>query len=104
MHSTPKILKAYDKAHMIRLQEIDQMAHMVVGNYVISAFSVVLDACFNGKKAKSEYPDEPVLIRAEKRNKGLAEEEKRVQRMAFIAKLEIMKSNFDATHKTKSEI
>lgn len=103
MHSTPNMLRVYDKAHLLRLQEIDQMAHMFVGNYVISAFATVLDGCFNGKKAKTEYIKEPVLISFENQNKELSEEEIQAQQMAFMAKLEIMKTNFDATHK-KSEI
>lgn len=104
MHSTPKILKAYDKAYIIRLKEIDQMAHMFVGNYVISAFATLLDRCFNGKNAKTEYIKEPVLINADNATKELTEEEMEAQRMAFMATLQTMKVNFDLAHKNKSEI
>lgn len=44
------------------------------GNYGISAMIVAIDRCFNGKKSKSKYINEPITLKAFE-NDGLTEEE-----------------------------
>ena len=91
MHSTPKVLEAYSKAYLLKLQGVDRMAWMFCGNYVVSAVAVAVEACLAGKTAKGEYIGEPVL----QKNKPLDEEEIQRQRELFVAQLCAMKTNFD---------
>jgi hypothetical protein len=59
-HSTPKILKAYDKAHTMKIKEQDELM-WIMGQYVLSATIFSVEHCLAGKKAKSEYIKEPML-------------------------------------------
>lgn len=95
MHSTPKVLEAYRKAYSIKLQDMDRMAWMFCGNYVISAVAVAVEVCLAGKKAKGEYVSEPIL----QKNKPLDEEEIQRQRELLVAQLCAMKTNFENNHK-----
>lgn len=74
MHSTPKVLKAYDKAHSLKRKMEDEQAWYIFGNYGISAFMFAIDHSLNGKKAKSEYIKEPILSKINE-NDGLTQEE-----------------------------
>lgn len=100
-HSTPKILKAYEEAHKIKLMEMDRVMWMMCGNYVVSAVAVAVEACLAGKKAKGKFIDKPVLEKIEEENRPLDEEEIERQRELFVAKLCAMKVNFDLNHKDK---
>lgn len=53
--STPKILKAYDKAHEEKIKTMDALAWQFCGSYVLSAVSVAVDHCLNGNKASSSF-------------------------------------------------
>lgn len=57
---TPRIIKAHQKGQEERMKIQDKL-NWVSGQYTISAFATVLDSAFNGKKAKSEYINEPIL-------------------------------------------
>lgn len=58
----PRRMKAYTKAYELKEQEKDR--HLwTLGQYVMSAFSVVLDHSFN-KNAHSKYPEKPFLTDA----------------------------------------
>lgn len=73
-NSCPADLEPYAKAHDMERKENDKLAWMYCGNYIISAISVAIDHCLNGKKAKSEYIKESLLNDYEE-NDGLTQEE-----------------------------
>ena len=97
MDSCPKELEPYDKAHKIKIEEQDNLQHMWWGNYGISALIVAIDKCFS-KKPKAEYIKEPILSKKIE-NDGLTEEEIQKQRELFVAKLQVMQTNFELSKK-----
>ena len=101
MHSTPKVLRAYDEAHKIKIKELDSLAWQFCGNYVMSAVMVSVEKCFAGRKARLKYIDKPVMKELEQENKPMTEENIKLQRELFVAKLMAMKANFDLEHKKK---
>lgn len=103
MHSTPKVLRAYDEAYVIKRKEEDRIAWLQWGNYGVSALVFAIDHCLNGQKARSKYSEKPMMKEIEENNKPLTEEEIKRQRELFVAKLEIMKTNFELNHKKKVE-
>ena len=98
MNSCPKELEPYDKAYEIQIKEQDMLQHMWWGNYGVSALIVAIDRCFSGKKSKAEYIKEPILSQTFK-DDGLTEEEKQKQRELFVAKLQVMQTNFELSKK-----
>ena len=98
MDSCPKELEPYDKAHIKSIEEKDRLMHMWFGNYALSAFGVVLEHCLN-EHAKSEYIKKPITEMAKEENRGISEDELQRQRELFVAKLEVMKTNFELNHK-----
>lgn len=72
------------------------MWHM--GQYVMSAVSVATDHCLNGKKASSKYIEAP-LMRLNKSDNTLSEEEIQRQREIFVTMLLAKKSNFELNKK-----
>ena len=67
------------------------------GNYGISALCFAIDHCFS-KKAKSKYINEPIMSKACE-NDGLTEEKLQKQRELFVAKLQVMQTNFELSKK-----
>lgn len=59
-NSSPREMKPYEDAFTLSQKLIDR-ASWSMGLYVKSAVSVAIDGAFNGKKAKSEYVEKPVL-------------------------------------------
>ena len=98
MDSCPKELEPYDKAHKINIEEQDYLQHMWWGNYGLSALIVAIDRCFGGKKSKAEYIKEPILSKSLEKD-GLTEEEIQKQRELFVAKLQVMQTNFELSKK-----
>lgn len=97
MESCPKELEPYNKAHKMNIVEQDNLQHMWWGNYGISALIVAIDKCFS-KKPKAEYIKEPILSKKIE-NDGLTEEEIQKQRELFVAKLQVMQTNFELSKK-----
>ena len=97
MDSCPKELEPYNKAHKMNIVEQDNLQHMWWGNYGISALIVAIDKCFS-KKQKAEYIKEPILSKTFE-NGGLTEEEIQKQRELFVAKLQVMQTNFELSKK-----
>ena len=97
MDSCPKELEPYDKAYKIQIKKQDMLQHMWWGNYGISALIVAIDKCFS-KKPKAEYIKEPILSKTFE-NDGLTEEEIQKQRELFVAKLQVMQTNFELSKK-----
>lgn len=82
MHSTPKVLKAYDKAYLIRLEERDR-ENWQLGQYIKSAI------CSSFSK-EVEYVKQPFLS-----DIHLTEEEKEEKALQeFIAGVERMQNKF----------
>ena len=98
MDSCPKELEPYVKAHNNKIMEEDYLQHLWWGNYGLSALIVAIDRCFRGKKSKFEYIKEPILSKTFE-NDGLTEEEKQKQRELFVAKLQVMQTNFELSKK-----
>ena len=98
MDSCPKELEPYVKAHNNKIMEEDYLQHLWFGNYGLSALIVAIDRCFRGKKSKFEYIKAPILSKAFE-NDGLTEEEKQKQRELFVAKLQVMQTNFELNKK-----
>lgn len=95
MDSCPKELEPYDMAYKKKIIEQDYLQHLWWGNYGISALVFAVEHCLAGKKAKTKYIKNPVLQEIEEQNKPLSEEELQRQRELFVAKLEVMKANFE---------
>lgn len=100
MDSCPKELEPYVKAHNNKIMEEDYLQHLWWGNYGISALIVAIDRCLHGKKAKAKYIDEPILQDINSKNDGkFSEEELQKQRELFVAKLQVMQTNFELNKK-----
>ena len=97
MDSCPKELEPFDKAHKNKVMELDYLQYAWWGNYGISSLIVAIDKCFS-KKPKAEYIKEPILSKKFE-NDGLTEEEIQKQRELFVAKLQVMQTNFDLSKK-----
>ena len=98
MDSCPKELEPYVKAHNNKIMEEDYLQHLWWGNYGLSALIVAIDRCFRGKKSKFEYIKEPILSKTFE-NDVLTEEEIQKQRELFVAKLQVMQTNFELSKK-----
>lgn len=88
-HSNPRIISVWGKAYKAARRNENAFIHSWIGNYGISALTVAIDHCFNGRKARSEYVKEPIEL-FEK-----TEEEKQQEvitaRQAFMAWAESQK-------------
>ena len=94
MHCTPKILNAYNQAQDIKRKMQDE-SMWLMGQYVLSAVSVSVDHCLNGKKAKSKYVEKPFLLNSNSEKVEMSEKELQKQREMFVAMLNIKKANFE---------
>ena len=97
MDSCPKELSPFDKAHKNKVMELDYLQYAWWGNYGVYALIVAIDRCFS-KKQKAEYIKEPILSKTFE-NGGLTEEEIQKQRELFVAKLQVMQTNFELSKK-----
>lgn len=86
-HSTPKILQAYDKAYIFRIQEKDRQ-NWQLGQYIMSA----IGSCFS---KNTKYIEKPFLA-----DIHLTEEERKERELKkFIDNLQSLKTAFDANRK-----
>ena len=100
-HSTPKILKAYDEGHRLKLKEAD-LLNWYAGQYFGEAIMSTIgnSSLFKAKGHKAhEYPKEPftMTIEREKHEQNLSDEEKKRRTEALFRNLEIMAFNFEQT-------
>ena len=102
MESCPKELEPFIEAHNIKIKEIDSLAWSF-GHYVCSAVSVAVDQNLRGRQAKSKYLKEPLMKELEEKNKPLSEEELQKQRELFVAKLQVMATNYNLSHPKKDK-
>jgi len=98
--SCPADLEPYAKAHNLALQEQDGMVYAFCGSYVLSAVAVAVERCLAGKKSRLRYVEKPMLREMEEKNKPMTEEELQKQRELFLAKLMVMKTNFELNRET----
>lgn len=90
--SCPADLEPYRDAHNLEVREADNLAYAFCGNYVLSAVDVAVERNLAGRKSKSKFVDSPML-----QEFGMSEEERKQKQIdLFVAKMEIMKANFDA--------
>lgn len=99
--SCPADLRPYEQAYRLEKQKNDSDAWLMFGAYGISALTVAIDRCLNGRKARSKYIEKPIMQELEEKNKPLSKEEMDRQRELFVAKLEAMRVNFELNHKKK---
>ena len=73
--SNPRIIKVWETAWEEEQKRQNELTHMYVGNYFLSAVTVAVDHCINGKKAKTKYLEKPIQLFE------LTEEEKEQQQL-----------------------
>lgn len=101
-HLNPTKLKPFQEAYRIKQENRDAEIWTFCGNYVLSAVITAVDACLNGRKASSKYIEKPLLKDRIDERKEMTEEELQRQRELFVAKLLVMKTNFEL-NKSKNE-
>ena len=91
-HSNPEIIKVWEKAWRLEENHKNEMVHLWVGTYGISALSMTIDHCFN-KHARSKYVEKPIQLFE------TTEEDKKIEalkaRQAFMAWAGMAKKNFN---------
>lgn len=104
--SNPRIIKAYEKAHIIRLEKLDEIIWACCGTYVLPAVRSAVDQCLNGRKSKAEYTKEPIYKKSMEKYEFdmLSEEEQlEIKRKEFAKKMENMRLNFQKRHTMDDE-
>lgn len=98
-HSSPKVLSAYAEGYKIQRKVQDENM-WIMGQYMVSAVSVAIDHCLNGRKASSKYVEKPFMQDIENNGEHVyTEEELQQQREMFVALLMAKKSNYELHHK-----
>lgn len=104
-HLNPNKLAAFQKAHDIKIKEMDYLMYLWFGQYGLSSVFVAIEHNLAGKKANSKYVDKTVyeLLNKNKESSSLPEEELKKQRELFMMQLIAMKSNYDLNEKKKEK-
>lgn len=105
MDSCPKELRPYEIAYRQKLKAIDELLWQN-GLYTKAAFEVVMSHFGAGlakKKSSAKYVEKPFSQQIKETNGELTEEELRKQRELFVAKLLVMKSNFELNHPKETD-
>lgn len=95
--SNPAIIEVWEEAWKLQENHKNQRIHAWAGNYGISALAYAIDHCINGRKAKSEYIDEPIQL-FEKTEKEKKEDQEKAL-AGFVAWANITKKDFDRRNK-----
>ena len=90
------------KGYKIRQKIQDEQMWAWFGSYAFSAVNVAVDGNLHGRKAKSKYIEKPIMRSIEEQNEPMSEEELQKQRELFVARLQVMQSNFELNHKKES--
>lgn len=97
----PHTIKPYTKAFTM-CQERKDIDMWRMGIYVQSAVTVAVDHCLNGKKARSEYISEAILVTHNKEIQAEVSKKERIKNAEKIfSVLEIMKINFEIEQQNK---
>lgn len=86
--SCPADLEPYAKAYNMEQKHNDNMAWLQCGNYLLSAFSVALEHCLAGNKAKSEYIKEPLFSRIDEMELSQDERDERALKEMLCAEMQ----------------
>lgn len=87
-HATLSDLRFYDEGYKRKRKMIDEIAYFD-GYYTYEAVAIAIGNAFRGKGQKPhKYRDKPILFEDSEANL-------QKQREAFVAALEVMKSNFE---------
>lgn len=90
------MIEADNEKRKYDVQYQNSLAHLY-GRYMMEALDATVVNMFHKKTTKPhEYPEKPLEI---KENKEMTEEEIQKQREVFMAKLMVMKTNYDLNHK-----
>lgn len=93
------MIKGYNERERAELNKSNVYAHLQ-GQYFAEAILATVGNIFKKKTSKSyEYPKKPYKF--DDPNKEFTEEELQKQRELFVAKLQVMKTNFELTHRKK---
>jgi hypothetical protein len=95
IHLNPKKMKPFYDAHNIKIQQKDEEIWHACGTYFLSAVMTAVDRCLNGRKSSVKYIEHPLLRKDMEKEESLSEDEIKKQRELFVAKLMVMKTNFD---------
>lgn len=98
-HLNPKKIDSFYKAYKVKMKQRDKEIWMACGNYFLSAVITAVDKCLNGKKSSAKYIEKPLLRDKLSEETELSEEELKKQRELFVAKLLVMKTNFELKNK-----
>lgn len=101
-HLNPRKLGYCLEGYKLKQKQRDEEMWMWWGNYGISAVTFAVEHCLAGKKARTKYIEKSIFQQMEEENKTFTEEELQKQRELFVAKLQVMQSNFELTHKKKN--
>lgn len=74
----------------------------LMGKYIERAVGVAVEHCLVGRKAKSQYYDEPLLVSIEEKKRSeneLTEEEKQKAVDLFFAREKVRRANWKRAHK-----
>ena len=96
--SCPADLYPYERAYRMEKEQKDELQHLWWGNYGISALCFAIEHCFS-KNPKSEYIKNPIMQDMDNQSNEMTEEELQRQRELFVAKLQVMKTNFELSKK-----
>lgn len=91
-------MKPYADAYEMETKQHDREMWMWFGSYGLSAVAVAVEHCLAGRKAHSKYIEKPITEQHSQNASQMTEEELQRQRELFVAKLELMKTNFEISH------
>lgn len=104
----PRMIRCISIGHEKKIKEYDALIHTWVGTYGLSALSVAIEHCMNGKKAKSKFIENPIMSDVESKTEstensgGLSEREKIEKTEQLFMKLSIMGANHKLANKDSS--
>lgn len=89
------MIEGYGEREKMEIQKQNYLAHLQ-GKYTCEALMATVGNMLNKKGAKKyQYPEKPYEF---KEQEEFTEEELQKQRELFVAKLEVMKTNFELNH------
>lgn len=97
-HIISILIKGYNEKEEIELKKQNILAHLQ-GQYIAEAIASTIGNAFRKKGSKPyQYPKKPYEFN---KKEELTEGELQKQRELFVAKLEVMKTNYELSHKNK---
>lgn len=102
-HLNPRKLGYCLEGYKLKQKRRDEEMWMWWGNYGISAVIFAVEHCLAGRKARAKYIEKSIFQQMEDQNKSMTEKELQKQRELFVAKLQIMQTNFEMSHKNKNK-